>query len=78
MQVIQLEETNVGGYEGSVSGRLIHKLAHKKQIYSEGIASYVGAIHFPKWLGGVSEILHMNKTTVRLSYNLNIELVRTI
>ena len=68
-QIIQIEEVNLTGFEGRVSGRLLKKLADEKQIYREGIASYVGRIDFPKWLGGVAEILQLNKTSVKLSYN---------
>lgn len=70
-QILQLEEVNVSGFEGIVSGRLILRLAQEKQIYKEGIASHVGRIDYPKWLGGVAEILQLNKTTVNLSYNPN-------
>ncbi|MBI2632023.1 hypothetical protein HYW75_03395 [Candidatus Pacearchaeota archaeon] len=68
-QIIQLEESNMDRFENSVSGILIQKLVKGRQIYEEKIANYVGRIDHPEWLGGVSEILHMNRTTVKLNFN---------
>ena len=59
VNLIQIEEH---GYVSRTQNLL-------EQILREGIATYIGKIEYPRWLGSAKEILHINQTTVTLSYS---------
>jgi hypothetical protein len=69
---IQLEEVNSYKYRassGTFNGHIIRKVLDNRQIFQEKIATYCGRVEYPRWLGGVKEIIHMNNTTVGLAYD---------
>ena len=70
MNTINLVQTEARNYVSSkLDGHVAKRLLEEPHLFRECIASYVGKIVYPVWLGGVTEILHINKTTLGISYN---------
>ncbi len=69
---ITIEGTEVVTYQTKeliFNANTAEKILKDPHLFGENVASYVGRIDFPKFLGGVVEIIHMNNTTVCLAYN---------
>lgn len=52
-----------------LDGHAMRRLLEEPHLFREGIATHLGVMRYPKWLGGITEILHINKTSVYLGYN---------
>src|SRR3989344_5517620 len=69
---INIEETICRTYisnSGRINYESINRLLADRHLFTEGVAMYVGKITYPEHLGGLADVIHMNETTVNLSYN---------